>query len=262
MKKQLFFIPIAILFVFVFSGVSYAQYEQHIVNSLNRIASHEAERQTNELANIQKRGDTMISNRITSLNNLLTRINNDKRLSSDEKTSLASDIDTTISGLTTLKAKIDADTDATTARADVKSIVTSYRVYMIFEPKERYLVVINNLQTVETNIAGLLPNVQNLITEQKNARKDVTALENLYNDINTQISTISSTLTTDKSLVSAVSIQTTDPASVFTQVKQGIQSVRADFEKIHQDFMQMRIDFRGLFGTTITTTPSATPTTP
>src|SRR5690348_1055831 len=82
--------------------------------------------QEKALSRIQARANQMIQVRLTSLQNLLTRVQNDTRLSADEKTSFANDINTAISGLTALKVKIDADSDGPTALADTKSIVTSY----------------------------------------------------------------------------------------------------------------------------------------
>lgn len=128
---------------------------QKLVNQVDKVqkqASNAANRQSNELQNIITRSNTLITNRITTLNSLSTRVQNDTRLSSDEKSSLTSDIQTEINGLNTLKSKIDADTDATTARTDEKQIITNYYVYAVFEPKVRILVTINNLQTVTSNI--------------------------------------------------------------------------------------------------------------
>src|SRR5258708_32871268 len=105
------------------------------VNHLQGQASPSANKQGTELQNIIAHADKLISNRLTSLNALLTRLQNDKRLSSSEKSALTAQIQTDINGLTTLKAKIDADTDATTARTDAKQIITNYYVYAIFEPK-------------------------------------------------------------------------------------------------------------------------------
>src|SRR5579862_9625183 len=64
----------------------------HDVNRLQNQASHAAQVQQNELQNIIQRADNLITNRISSLNTILTRIQSDKRLSDSEKSSLAADI--------------------------------------------------------------------------------------------------------------------------------------------------------------------------
>src|SRR5579864_6028242 len=76
------------------------------VNHWQNQASHAAAVQQMQLQDVIKHADTMITNRITSLSALSTRIQNDTRLTTDEKTSLSSSIQTAINGLTTLKAKL------------------------------------------------------------------------------------------------------------------------------------------------------------
>lgn len=205
-------------------------------------ASVAANRQNQELSRIQSRADQMITTRLNDLNKLLSRIQSDTRLSSDEKTTLSSDITTAISNLNTLKAKIDAATDVTTARTDAQSIVTSYRVYVVFEPKERLLIIIDNLQTASTNVATLVTKVQNLLNTLKGEGKDTTAAQTALTDISTQLTAINGILTTDKSLVTGVTVGTTDPQSVFIQVRKDLATVRSDFAKIRSDFASMRED--------------------
>ena len=199
-----------------------------------------AQRQTALLSQIIQRADTMISVRLASLERLLTRVSGDKRLSDADKTELTTEINTTISGLQSLKTKIDADTDSTTARTDAKSIVTAYRVYVIFEPKIRLLTTINNLQTTASNVSSLSGRIQTLIDTVKSEGKDVTAAQTALNDINTQITAINTLLSTDKSLVTNVTVNTTDPQSIFVQVRKDLATVRADFAKIRSDIATIR----------------------
>lgn len=203
-------------------------------------ASAAADKQSAELTRIQARADKMIQDRLTSLQNLLTRVQNDKQLSTDEKTSLTTDINTAIANLTALKTKIDADTDAATALADAKSIVTSYRIYVVFEPKIRLLVTIDNLQTASARVAALVTKVQTLLTDLKNQGKDTTGAQNALNDISTQLTSINTTLATDKALIQGVNVTSTNPQSVFVQVRKDLATVRSEFAKIRADFAQMR----------------------
>ncbi len=217
--------------------------EGKVKNEINRLenrASKSATNQSLRLSKIKERGDKLITNRINQLNRLLNRISNDKRLSAQEKTSLSSDIQADINGLTTLKAKIDADTDVDTAKADAKQIITNYYIYKIFVPKIRLLITIDNLQTLSTNMGQFTPEIQNLINTLKTQGKDVSNLQALLDDINSQLQTINTSLSSDKSKVEAVSISTQYYASIFIQVRQDLASVRADFAKIRKDIGQMR----------------------
>lgn len=218
-------------------------YAQRITTRLENEASRSAQRQSTELTNLQKRADTAIINRIDDLNRLITRIQNDTRLSSDEKTSLTASIQNSISGLNTLKAKIDADTDVTTARTDAKGIFTSFRVYEVVNPQTRLLIIIDNLQTATSTIQTLTPQLQNLINTLKSQGKDVSSLQASLDDINTQLQTITTKLSTDKTTVSGVTITTQDPQTTFTSVRQDLSGVRSDFAKIRSDFAQMSSSF-------------------
>lgn len=205
-------------------------------------ASQTAQRQTNQLSNLKKRADQLIDNRINSLNRILQRIQNDSRLSADEKSSLSADVQTEISTLTSLKAKIDADTDITTARADAKSIITNFKVYAIFEPKLRILVIIDNLTGLSAKISSLTPKLQDLINNLKLNGKDVSKLQPLLDDVNSNLSTINSKLAADKQTVLAVSASSNP--SVFAPVRQDLATVRAAFAQIRHDIGQMRVEFQ------------------
>ncbi len=209
-------------------------------NNWQNQASKEATNQQNRLTNIIDRANKMISDRITSLNNLITRIQNDNDLSSSEKASLISEIQTEITSLNTLKTKIDSDTDFTTALSDTKQIVTNYYVYAYFEPKTRLLIIINNLQTVTANLQALVPQLQTLINNLKSQGKDVSSIQSLLNDINSQLQTISTTLNNDSTTIESTTMSNNNQAT-FVQVRQNLaQVVRSGFAKIRSDVAQMR----------------------
>lgn len=267
--KKIYFLPVLLFIIILLSTTTLTQsyaartIGQGLTNSINNMqnqASRSSTRQQNQLTNIINRGNTMITTRITSLNTLSTRIQNDSRLTSSEKTSLSNSIQTDIAGLTTLKTTIDAATDPTTARTDVKQIVTNYYIYVNFLPKTRLLIVLNNLQTVTANIQALVPQVQTLITTDQSQGKNVTQLQALLSDITTQLQTINTTLTNDINTVNNIQTSTQHPAAALTQVHSDITHiVRTDLAKIKSDFSQMRPLYRQITGKTMTTNPTVTP---
>lgn len=280
MKKTTIITTAAITGIMLMQGITPAfatQYTvgQKLVNATTHLenqASRAATRQSNKLQNIITRSNTLISNRLTSLNALSTRVQDDSRLSSSEKSSLSSNIQTDISGLTALKTKIDGDTDATTARADEKTIITSYYVYAAFEPKMRYLIVLNNLQLTTSTMQALVPQLQNLINTLKNQGSDTSQLQSLLNDISSQLQTINSTVSADITTVQNIPTTSSPASGTWSKIKSDItQIVRADFAKIRSDFEQMRPLFKQLItakpGTpsssgSATTTPSGTQVSP
>lgn len=214
------------------------------VDRMQNRATAAADKQSAELTRIQKRADTMIRVRLDSLQKLQTRIQNDKRLTADEKTVFTSDINTITSQLTTLKAKIDADTDAATALSDAKSIVTSYRIYEVFEPKIRLTLIIDNLQTTTNQLASLMPKIQTLLNTLKSQGKDITAAQTALVDSTTQLTAINTILVTDKSLLDGVSVGSSNPASVFVEIRKNLATVRADLAKIRSDFATIRTNLQ------------------
>lgn len=231
---------------------------------LEKHASAAATAQQNELTRIIQRADTMIQVRLTSLQNLLTRISSDKRLSDNQKSSMTADINTTISNLQALKAKIDADTDVTTARNDAKSIVTSYHVYATYEPKERLMVIIENLQTSATNVQSVLTRLSTFVDTLKSQGKDTTGLTTLLTDMNTKLTDITTKLSADSTLLAGVSVTNATYQTTFIQVRQSLATVRADYAGILSDFHTFQSQVKALKLTvsptpTTTVTPTTTP---
>lgn len=235
-----------------------------LINHETRVqnqASLTAQRQENNLANLKQRADKAIDNRVNELNRLSTRVQNNSRLSTDEKSSISGNISTNITGLATLKAKIDADTDINTARADVKQI-TTFKIYAVVVPQTRILITIDNLLALDTRLQGLTPKIQDLINNLKSQGKDVSSTQSLLDDMNSQISNIFSKLSADKLTILAVKSDSSNPQAVFVSVRQDLATVRQLFAKIRADVGQMRTAFKGAIQGSVNgvaSTPSPSP---
>ena len=122
-------------------------------------ASRSAVRQDAVMSRLKTRADNEITRRVAALTRLLGRITEMKRVSSDQKTTLTSQVQEQIDALNTLKTKIDADGDIATLRADVQSIVKSYRIFALYIPKmyiiahaDRLLDVIEDLTAISEKL--------------------------------------------------------------------------------------------------------------
>lgn len=248
MKKILIVFAAIIFGLAVVVKVNAATNGYKINNLINRAenkASISAANQSQRLEKIKTQANKLISNRIGSLNTLLQRVNNDQRLSADEKSSLSSQIQTTIDGLNTLKAKIDADTDADTAKADAKTIITNYYIYRMFVPKIRLLLAVNNLQALSAKLYETSTSIQDLINTLKNEGKETSVLQGLLDDVNSQLAKINTNLANDKTKLETLNT-TSDFQTILVQVRKDLAGVRNDFAKIRNDIAQMRINFRGI----------------
>jgi len=209
------------------------------------------------LTTIIARSDSLIANRITSLNSELTRVQNDTKMNITEKSTLTNQISTMITGLTTLKTKIDADTTAEAAFADAKQIFSNYRVYAVAEPKTRITVVINNLETLTAQLQSVIPQFQKLLTNLQSQGKDTSEIAPLITDINTQLATATTSLSTDSATVQSVSTNAQNPDATFAQVKNDIRTViSASFQKIRTDLAQMKKIFTQLGLSEVQPTPT------
>ncbi len=243
MKITKYFYIIAVAFIATFYvSPAYAENfgeksimkeEQHIEN----ISTKTAQFEQNQLQNIIKSSDILIAYRLKSLNTQISRIQNDNKLTSDEKTNLTSEIQTSIKGLTTLKTKIDADTDATTARSDAKQIITNY----LFGIKIHLLIAISDLQATSANLQTLIPQIQNIINTMKSEGKNTSQMQTLLTDASSQLGIMNTTLTTDKTTINNISINTSNLYnSALFQVRQDISKPVQNLTKIKTDFSQIR----------------------
>lgn len=211
-----------------------------------------AAREDTRLTTIKTTSDKMITDRIATLQQLLTHVTNDAHLSTADVTSFTNDINTNINSLQALKTKIDADTDVTTAQADRKSIVTSYRIYMIFDPKLRLMIAVDNLTATNQKLASLSANLTTLINNLQSQGKNVTALQTTLADMNAKLSDANTQLTNANTALKAITISQagTQP---FTTVKQNLANVRADYVAIRQDLTKIRSGVKAI-------SPSSVPT--
>jgi hypothetical protein len=176
MKKTTLFIIGTGLFVAAIATPVYAQTP----------ATRGAVRLEANVSRLKTRADAEITRRITALNGLITKINAMVRLTSDQKTTFGSGINGQISSLNTLKTKIDADTDIVTLRTDVQSIVTEYRIFVVYLPQvnimsnaDRILALVDEMNAISTKLQTRLGTTTNpLMTDRAAKLADATTQAN------------------------------------------------------------------------------------
>jgi hypothetical protein len=137
-----------------------------------------------KLKAIISRGDKEITRRLKTLNTLSVKINGAQKLSTDSKSVLLGEVNGEIGDLTSLKAKLDADTDLTTARSDAQSIFSGYRVYALIVPKVNLIKTADDQQVAEGKLSDLAAKLQTRLTAARNDGKDVGSLQNALDDLN------------------------------------------------------------------------------
>jgi len=142
----------------------------------------------NKIENLKQRADNEINRRVTSLNNLISKINGLKKLTDVQKTVFVAQVQAQITNLNVLKTKIDADTDLTTLKTDVQSIVKSYRVYLLLIPQINILIAADSLDTVADRLDVLAGKLELRINTAGDV--DVTKLKTNLENLETKTADI------------------------------------------------------------------------
>ena len=209
---------------------------------------------------LKGRADAEITRRVTALNRILDKINAMKRLTADQKTTFTNGIQGQISSLTNLKTKIDADTDLSTLRTDVQSIVKSYRIFALYLPQvnimsnaDRALAIIAEMSTISTKL-------QTRIDAAKSAGNDTTAMQSLMTD---RASKLADATTQAQNALNTVVPLTPDgyPGNKTTllSARTMLQTVRSDLKAAESDATTVRQDLHSMKKTTATSTATPTP---
>ena len=139
------------------------------------------------LSSIHSRGGQEISRRLSYLNNLLTQINNATHLTASDKTALTSEINNEIASLTALQSTLASQTSLSSAKTNVQSMITEYRVFSLVIPKVRMIIYADNQQNNEAKLSTLSGKLETRIAAAKTAGTDVTSLQTKLDDMKSRI---------------------------------------------------------------------------
>lgn len=182
-KMKKIFLSILILLLLSQVSLSYAQTPREgflNTKTASNSSAREAiklENQETQMTNLQNRAKTEITRRLDFLNVLLTKLDTIKKLSASDKAALKAQIQAQIDSLTALQAKINADTDLTTLRADVKSIINGYYIFAFFRVKIELLVAADRLSATTDNLDMIYAKLSKRVADDKSQGKDTTLLE-------------------------------------------------------------------------------------
>lgn len=201
--------------------------------------------QANRIANAKAKADAEIDRRVTSINNLITHIQGLKRLSDADKTNFLTKAQTEINALTTLRAKIDADTDVPTLRNDIKSIFNEYRVYALFLPQVRILSSVDVMGDIADAMGQLASKLQTRINTAKSNGHDVTALQASLDDLQAKLTDAKTQYTNAENTVTGLVPDLGDKTKLASNTA-ALQSARADIKAGAADLKAGRQDIQSI----------------
>jgi multidrug resistance efflux pump len=213
-------------------------------------------------------GDTQITNRLNALNTLsgkVTTHQNAGRLTSAQAASLQNDITTNESGLMALKAKLDAAPDVTTARQDVRSIYTDFRIYVVVLPRDYRIMWLDILSNVDAKLRSLQPKIEAAI--DKAPASEQAQLNQLYSDYKAQLAEAEAQIDAAQGQIATLTVANFNNArTVFETAK---LDMTTDLKTAHRDIHQAASDLHQMVtilranssgGSSTSPTPTATVT--
>ncbi|MFD0594863.1 hypothetical protein ACFQZ4_22775 [Catellatospora coxensis] len=129
--------------------------------------------QAANLANAKKLTTVRIDGRLAMLRASGLAIRNAARLTDAHQAALQKIIDADVAGLTELRAKVAAETTTEAVRADARSMVEDYRVYLLVRPQVHLTVAADVESAALTRLRTLHGKLAQAVATAKSAGKDV-----------------------------------------------------------------------------------------
>ncbi len=157
-------------------------------------SSWQAAKASQTVDHLKALGNCEISRRLATLTNLANRVTAASVLTSADRGDLAAEIADTRSGLTALKGTIDADTTVAQLRADLRRIVTDYRVYVLVAPQVHLIIGADAEKTAIARLQTAAGKLADAVSKAKAAGKDVTAAQGDLDAMNGKIAAAQATV--------------------------------------------------------------------
>ncbi|MBU6426893.1 hypothetical protein KGQ27_01495 [Patescibacteria group bacterium] len=211
--------------------------------STTRRALNQEQRQaalTRRIQNGQNNGGKEIQNRIDALNKLLVRIQSMKNLSDSEKASLAATIQTDITSMTNLEAKIQSDNSTTSLRADLQTIAPDYRIYMLIMPQVSILSAADRVNTLVNSLQIIQGKIQSRVSADAGLSGNTTIAANL-SDMLARLSDASTQAAAAQTEVAALTPDqgnttiTQSNTSALKDARSKIQAAIKDLQAVRKD---------------------------
>jgi hypothetical protein len=216
-----------------------------------------------DIACVKKFGDDAIAKRQASLDVATGKINglvSKGSLTSAQAGPLLDQITTNKNGLSALKTKLDAETDITAARTDVKNIYLQFRIYAVFLPRTRHVVALDVMTNVDAKLKGLEPKIEDAIAKAPADKKD--QLNTLYADFKAQLKEAEAQIDAGQGQLPVLTpnIYNTDRATY----DKAFSALQADTKAAHDALVKARNDLHQIAviikGSAATPAPKTTPT--
>jgi len=128
----------------------------------------------NSIGSLRRLGDCEIDRRLDTITKLDARVANVPGLAAADRATLKAQLAADTSGLTALRAQIDGETNVDALHADLRKIVTDFRIYLLMAPKAADVIAADNELAAVARFGTLNTKLQARIDAAHAAGKDVT----------------------------------------------------------------------------------------
>jgi hypothetical protein len=132
-------------------------------------------------------GDCEINRRFTTLTALGSRVTGSRVLTTSDAAALQGEIASTTSGLTSLKATIDAETNMAALKAEIVKIATDYRVYLLVVRQVNLVSGADGVAAAQARFAPINTTLSARIAAAKAAGKHTTAAQTDLDAMNASV---------------------------------------------------------------------------
>ncbi len=181
--------------------------------------------------------DVRIDLRLKTLDALKIAINGATNLSSGDKSTLAGLDSADVSGLQALRTKTDAETTIAGVRADAKSMIDDYRIYLLVVPKVRFTVASDTETATIAKLQSVHDKLAAISTQLAAQGKDTGAVNAKLSDLATQLASATSSI--NGLAAGLLAVQPSPDASAMqaavAPVRAGVKSARSDLKTAAAD---------------------------
>ena len=132
-------------------------------------------------------GDCEIGRRFTTIAALTAKISASKVLTSSDAAALQSEVASTRTGLTSLKATIDSETSLPALKADIAKIAADYRVYLLVAPQVNLISAADGVIAAQARFADVNTKLAARIAAAKAAGKDTKTAQTALDAMNAAV---------------------------------------------------------------------------
>jgi uncharacterized coiled-coil DUF342 family protein len=194
------------------------------------------------------RAITEITNRVNALTSLETRVNAIQKLSSGEKSSLSSQIQTQITTMKNLQAQITADgngNSTSSLKTDMQSITKAYRIYALIIPQGTIAAAGDRATAIASAITTLSGSLQTRITQAQAAGATMTSSISALADLKAKAADADAQAQAAIDKVASL-VPDNGNATVLQANNAALKAARTDIQTAQKDLVTARQDAQSI----------------